>query len=367
MVYFLLLIIRKGYTKVHKRNITPAEIFTPLSFLLMDNPKDAYDYAKGISTSSYKYPSLDIIRCLLLNGREKNIENWDLKFLCAIMQVGKNIVNICQHIDMLEASNTSALDGDLRSNYFMWCEKMAEQEDNFLSTFRLQFFRIFNNLNPNETATVLNSLYTSFYEEVMGESLLRSIETEAGTISTPLKFVLQLVCDGYLCDMKDINAIRQGKMEGITVDIQEYLKGIDSKDIPSNVKGMTNVTSYISRFPGLRRTSDGTYVSRGECLIINQKFANNPKKERTGTEKDEEELIKSMTKIGCKNRIQVETDLTRHGIVRCLKHFCRELDKSKPDFIMIVVLSHGRTNPTTGVDEIMGVDMKFIAINTIKI
>ena len=127
-----------------------------------------------------------------------------------------------------------------------------------------------------------------------------------------------------------------------------------------------NVTSATSRFPGLRRTTLGTYVFQGECLLINQTFENDIRRRRTGIEMDEKELVKSMEKIGCKNRIRVERDLTKKDIVRSIEKFRAELDKSIPDFMVVVILSHGRRNAKTRMDEFMSIDWKGIPIHYVK-
>ena len=67
-----------------------SSIFVDLGFLLLDNPKEAFDYAKGVSTRSYRYPITDFIRCMLVNGREHGVRNWHLKLMSAIVLVMSN-------------------------------------------------------------------------------------------------------------------------------------------------------------------------------------------------------------------------------------------------------------------------------------
>ena len=102
------------------------------------------------------------------------------------------------------------------------------------------------------------------------------------------------------------------------------------------------------------------HVKRGECLIINQiHYAPNKEGEiiydRGGTLQDEEYLIKEWEKLGC--RIHVERDLTKEKIKIVLKKFRDEvLESNKPDFMVLVILGHGRVNPRSKLDEILGID-----------
>jgi caspase 7 len=95
-------------------------------------------------------------------------------------------------------------------------------------------------------------------------------------------------------------------------------------------------------------------------------FLNDEKRRRHGTEKDEEELVKSMSKIGCENRITVHRDLNKREIFNCITKFRYLVEKSLPDFTVVVILSHGNQNPKTGHDEIMDVHMNGIPIWKIK-
>ena len=90
------------------------------------------------------------------------------------------------------------------------------------------------------------------------------------------------------------------------------------------------------------------------------------KKRRHGTEKDEEELIKSLSRVGCRNRINVERDLNKSEILNSLTNFRKQIETSQPDFTVVVILSHGHQNSRTGNDEIMDIHMNGLPIYKIK-
>ena len=111
---------------------------------------------------------------------------------------------------------------------------------------------------------------------------------------------------------------------------------------------------------------DGVSVTRGECLIINQTFVHDPKHRREGTEKDEIELIRTWQKLGCKDGIMVERDLTRDEMITTLIKFRLKLKRSLPDFMVVIILSHGKRDIKTGAELIMGINMNGLPINYIK-
>ena len=166
--------------------------------------------------------------------------------------------------------------------------------------------------------------------------------------------------DGYLSDINDFSKIIERMGESIPKEFRIYVNSININDFPAQRKTPIKVDYKIAR--GV----NGTSVERGECLIINQMFLNDEKRRRHGTEKDEQELIKSMSKIGCENRITVHRDLSKREIFNCITKFREIVEKSLPDFTVVVILSHGNQNPKTGHDEIMDIHMNGIPIWKIK-
>ena len=110
----------------------------------------------------------------------------------------------------------------------------------------------------------------------------------------------------------------------------------------------------------------GLFVQRGQCLIINQTFKNQMKYWRQGTEKDEIDLVRTWTNLGCKGNIMVKRDLTKQQMLSVLTDFRRKLDVTKPDFIVIVILSHGKRDKRTGTEFIMDINMNGLAIGKVK-
>ena len=118
----------------------------------------------------------------------------------------------------------------------------------------------------------------------------------------------------------------------------------------------------------MARNFQGRYMERGACLIINQlhERESDESKRRYGSEKDEEDLILAMSKIGCENDIMVKRDLTADEIEQCVNQFRDGLVETNPDFSVIVILSHGRQNSKTGQDEVLGIDWKGVRLSRIK-
>ena len=75
---------------------------------------------------------------------------------------------------------------------------------------------------------------------------------------------------------------------------------------------------------------------------------------RAGSEIDEQRCVKEWENLGCNTH--VEQNLTKDGMKRVLKNF-RDvvLAKTKPDYMVLIIMGHGRLNCMTELDEIMGV------------
>ena len=337
-----------------------------MAFLLLDNPKEATDYCNFARTQSYNYPITNFIRCMLVNGNENGVRNWHLKLLCAIVFVVKHFLNKYYPLTQIEpdirvVSKMSTFSGDKRrslaTDYLVWCRKLMGKESMFLCTYRLQIYKLFNSLDSTNAATFLNSINHVFYGTYMDKNTLTDLECG---FMHPLQFIIQIMSDGYLSDINDFSKIIERMGESIPKEFRIYVNSININDFPAHRKTPIKVDYKIA--PGV----NGTSVERGECLIINQMFLNDEKRRRHGTEKDEQELIKSMSKIGCENRITVHRDLSKREIFNCITKFRELVEKSLPDFTVVVILSHGNQNPKTGHDEIMDIHMNGIPIWKIK-
>ena len=113
------------------------------------------------------------------------------------------------------------------------------------------------------------------------------------------------------------------------------------------------------------------HVKRGECLIINQiQYAINIgfKKRlidyRRGTLQDEKDLIEQWTNLGC--RVHVQRNLTKPEMITALKFFKDSiLEQEKPEFMVLVILSHGRLNSKTKLDEVLDINYKGLSTDYI--
>ena len=95
-------------------------------------------------------------------------------------------------------------------------------------------------------------------------------------------------------------------------------------------------------------------VRHGECLIINQIEYPDEYGKRSGSEIDEQRCVEEWENLGCNTH--VKRNLTKDGMKLVLKNF-RDvvLAKTKPDYMVLIIMGHGRLNRKTKLDEIMGV------------
>ena len=340
-------------------------LFPQMAFLLIDNIVEAYE------CSRYFYGlQLPALRALLLNGRDKDIRNWDVKFLCAYLLVTQDITKSIEKIRDVPKTNVpwdpkkrirfcdgSLMDDSIFQEYLSVCEKCNGKERQYLNSFRFYIFKIFNKCNIAETITILNSCHIFCYSRALSQSLTTKVKK--GAIH-PLTVVLQMMSDGYLRRVDDFNTILGKKPNGNFLrNITTLISRIETNDFPLSQNTMDTSTLFLGRYPS------GTYVRRGKCLIINQTFKDNPEYRRYGTKEDVLALKDLWSRLGCQE-ITIKSDLKRNEIFQCLRRFREELEISKPHFVTIAILSHGNKNDYTGLEEIMDVHMNGIPIRDIK-
>ena len=339
------------------------QLFSQLSFLLMDNPIEAYECSNTIHPLQYL-----MTRCLLVNGRTKKLRNWDLKFLSAFLLVTLEITKPC-HISeprhnllkkwdprqRIRHSDGSMIDDAIFDEFVFLCHHYINKAELFLSSNRLQIFKLFSEWTRDEAIKVLDNCHLFCYSCTMEENLKVKLRNGA---YHPLTLVLKMLSDGHFTDINSFN-----RMIGSKNTNTFYLKAlpmmIKMKDCDFPAVNKIDESISVGGYTG------GTYVRRGECIIINQTFKNRFEYRRNGTEYDEFSLKRLWQSLGC-HKITVKRDLTGTQIMKCLKVFSKQLKKSQPHYCVVIILSHGRRNLMTGLEEIMGVDMEGVSIKDIK-
>ena len=338
-----------------------------MAFLLFDNIVEAYE------CSRYFYGlQLPALRALLLNGRDKDIRNWDVKFLCAYLLVTQDITKSIEKIQDVPKTNLpwdpkksirfcdgSLMKDSIFQEYLLFCEKYNGKERQYLNSFRLHIFKVFNKCNTSETITILNSCHIFCYSRALSQSLTTKVKK--GAIH-PLTVILKMMSDGYLRRVDDFNTIVGTALNGNFLrNIAKLISRIETNEFPLSQNTMDASTLFLGRYPS------GTYVRRGKCLIINQTFKDNPnpKYRRYGTQEDVLALKDLWSRLGCQE-ITIKSDLKRNEIFECLRRFREELEISKPHFVAIAILSHGNKNDYTDLEEIMDANMNGIPIRDIK-
>ena len=111
------------------------------------------------------------------------------------------------------------------------------------------------------------------------------------------------------------------------------------------------------------------YVKRGQCLIINQIHyasteGDDNNYDRTYSLQDEKDLVERWKSLGCDTH--VERDLTKENIKTVLLRF-REvvLKNTSPDYMVLIIMGHGRQNPKTKLDEIFDIKWKGVPTDII--
>ena len=325
-------------------------ITTIIIFLLLDSPKQAYECIRSFldvhAISGTRF--LEQFTLFLQNGRQKSIPNWDFKVLAAYIKsygalfpFNENNFDFQQSQELIAQSpEQSVIKG-----FEELCLKIKGNEENYLSPFRCKVVDLFGQYNISEVFDILEKLHLRFY----GTSLKKkstcnpSINIMNGSEENPFIFILQFLIDGHINETMSNN------------EIENLFK--TGQDLSHKIEIMDKISPM---------SQTGRLVKRGECLIINQVFKDNPQLYREGTEKDEESLIRTWNMIGCKEHVTVVRDLTKEEILSELKRFRLKLQKTRPDFMVIAILSHGFRDKRTGCDFIMDINKEGMSVTSIK-
>ena len=298
---------------------------------------------------------------ILRNGREKGIYQWDLKVLSAASICFRSLTRLfqipmCDTIrdvdrfamgdDLRLASGTSGIIPDhMIKELANWCTNVKGKEDIFFSPFKIKMHELFS-INNKDGLSILKFWHLKFYGK---EISFDRIISQPNSMPSPLIRVQELVYDGHLDQNASIEEINQMMKAEMDREASDY----DYKEESTMLSG------------------HGVPIARGECLVINQMFENVripelKSKWRPGSEHDEEELVRTFNKLGCRKNIRVERDLTIDEILKVLKEFRQKLKSSKPDFFTIAVLGHGKRDSGTGIEYIMDINWQGFSVSKIK-
>ena len=75
--------------------------------------------------------------------------------------------------------------------------------------------------------------------------------------------------------------------------------------------------------------------------------------------------MKTFQHLGCKDSITVKRDLTTTEMMKAFVEFRQSLETTAPDFMVVVIMGHGKKDAKTGAEYIMGTDMKGLPVTKI--
>ena len=325
-----------------------------MAFLLCDDIKEAYEV---MNLGPDKY--ITSYNVFFLAGRTRKIPNWDLKVLAVLilsLEVYANSLQI-KFSDTHKTPLTEDVEGSLYPFYqdymeselagdkfvvqdlVYWSLKIFGMLDQILSPFRIKIYRMFS-IESSKSKQLAMALHCKFHGIKPKDFSAHSMQ---GLL--PIQIICKLMADGHihktenLCDVDDLVSSLAMKM----------------KDEDEKIVG-----------PSWLREPGAVYISRGECLIINQVFQNDPTYERKGSLKDADDLIKTWSDLGCKDNVTVISDVTATEMMIALKDFRQRLASTLPDFMVLVILSHGKRDIKTGREYIMDINWKGVALGRIK-
>jgi len=313
-------------------------------FLLVDHPTDQMQLFSRAG--------------ILRNSREKGIYQLDLKILSAFCICFRSLTRLFQipMCDTIRDVDQFTMGDDANGANLMipecmikelvyWCIKINGKEEIFFTPFKLKMHELFI-INNKHNLSILKYWHLKYLGK---EISFDRIISQPSSMPSPLIRVQELVDNGHLDPNASIEEIDQMMNAGMDREASDHDYKEESKSLSGN----------------------GVRIARGECLIINQIFENVripelKSKWRPGSEHDEEVLVRTWNKLGCRKNIRVERDLTIDEISKVLKEFRQKLKSSKPDFIVIAVLGHGKRDNVTGTEYIMDIIWQGFSVNKIK-
>ena len=342
-----------------KYNCSTIWLYT-MAFLLCDDVKEAYEFM-NLDSNDYNriYISKEMYSTFFIAGRIRKIDNWDLKVLAAFilsLEVYANSLQI-NFVDDNQIPLTEDLDqfldplfqdyqgSDLLADKLVaqdlafWSLKTYGNLDQIISPFRIKVYRMFG-VETIKNKKLAMALHCKFHG--IGP---KEISVDSMQVVLPIQLICKLMVEGHIHNT-------------------ENLCNVDHLVCPLASK--TNHENGEIVGPTWLREPGAIYISRGACLIINQAFQNNPTYERKGSFKDVEDLIKTWSDLGCKDNVTVISDVTDTEMMSALKHFRQRLASTLPDFMVLVILSHGKRDEKTGMEYIMDINLKGIELTRIK-
>ena len=338
---FVLSFNKSGEFVLNKYPVWPW--YYDMVFLLLDDPYEAYKFS--LLKRPIRHDLSATLESIVRIGRKRNIYLWDLKVL-ACLSLGVQLVAESFQIQ-ISATTHDYIDpfidplfppgidyGNVKV-FAKWCLKIKGKEHTMFNPFRIRLHKIFHD-NSSVVVRMLRGLHLKFYGRNMDNILDNKL---CNNVVSPLVIILQFMSDGHLIDTGNVD------------DLDRLLEPFRKQ----NSKGIVNI------FPPNRlRRNAGVYVSRGECLIINQLFENDVKCKREGTLKDELELVNTFQHLGCRDSITVKRDLTKSEMITAFQKFRLRLKSTSPDFMVVVILSHGKKD-----DYIMDINMNGVKLRKI--
>ena len=327
--------------------------YIDIIFLLFDNPQEALNIIHSADYSPWNAFAGRLFSAIVMVGRERNIYNWDLKVLASLSLGTRSIIELFQipmPANILESNSQDVEDnmsrlspGDIGISIIedlsIFCSKINGKEHKLFSPFKIKLHKIFRN-SSSQMIQVIRGLHKKSYGKNIDKHLDRKI---CENRLSPLVLILKLMADGHF------------PKAGELVDIDRIVKTFTKENWL-----VENITMYP-----IPMRNNGKYVGMGECLIINEVFENNEKKKREGAFRDEHELIKTFEHIGCKDSITVKRDLTTTEMVDAFVEFRNNLKRTAPDYMVVVIMTHGKRDVMTGSEFVMGIDMKGIPLRKI--
>ena len=218
-----------------------------------------------------------------------------------------------------------------------WSLKIYGKLDQILSPFRIKIYRMFS-IETSKNKQLAMALHCKFLGINPKDF---SVHSMRGVL--PIQIISKLMADGHIHKAENL------------CDVDEFVSSLAMKMKDEEEKIVA---------PSWLREPGAVYISRGECLIINQVFQNDPTYERKGSFKDVEDLIKTWSDLGCKDNVTVISDVTETEMMVALKDLQQRLASKSPDFMVLVILSHGKRE--TGKEYIMDINLKGVALGRIK-
>jgi len=344
------------------------------AFLILNDVRQAFQICKEIECNQfikpeeqdkYKTSGEKLLLAIVNHARKKKLDRFDVKVICALHLLERYLAIEALVPDISRGS-------EIRESVM---NKFRNREHAYLPIERVNLYSICESLGHRDKTDVMEKLRAEFGPRIKSSmnsqrnnaSILSSVNLETNLLELFWRGLLvpnqaeltleKIIPQSIVATWKRSNDAR---IQGDEIAPKKPLTCKRGKVLIINQRQFANRSSPSSpswKTPGDVESAQvhGKTETDAESFEI-----------REGTNIDEEALRHTWEYFCGPANVKTVHDLTAAGIRGACNNFRTDLETSNPDdvdYMVLCILSHGRNNPNTNQDEIMGTQWEGVPTN----